>query len=120
MKSVRIFLAAMLSLFILSGVAACNFLTTPPSEKLELNIYDYLEKKYPDLEFEIKSYTQDNYTSGKYVFNVSCKTTDIDFLVYQSSFLVTDSYSVTHANLSMEEMLIPLVILTAKNKNRKI
>jgi hypothetical protein len=84
-------------------------LTAPPSEELETKIYTYLENKYPGMEFEIKSYTQDTYTSGKYVFNVFCKTTEIDFLVYQSSFLTTDSYTVTYANLSMEEMLVGIL-----------
>ena len=106
MKITRVLLAAVLALSVLAGAVACTFLNTAPSEELEHKIYDYLENKYPGLEFEIKSYTQDNYTSGKYVFNVFCKTTEIDFLVYQSSFLTTDSYTVTYANLSMEEMIV--------------
>lgn len=108
MKFTRVLLTAVLVLSVLTGAVACTFFNSSPSEELELKIYDYLEKKYPDLEFEIKSYTHDNYTSGKYVFNVFCKTTGIDFLVYQSSFLTTDSYTVTYANLSIEEMFVGL------------
>lgn len=109
MKIARVLLTIALALLILTGTIACNFWTPEPSEELELKIYDYLGKKYPGLDFEIKSYTHDTYTSGKYVFNVFCKTTEIDFLVYQSSFLTTDSYTVTYANLSMEEMLVGLL-----------
>lgn len=109
MKIARALLTIALALCILSGALSCTFLNTQPAEELELEIYDYLGKKYPGLEFEIKSYTHDTYTSGKYVFNVFCKTTEIDFLVYQSSFLTTDSYTVTYANLSMEEMLVGIL-----------
>lgn len=106
MKIIRILLAATLSLVILLSSVSCSFLSTPHSEALEQEIYDYLSEKYPGLEFEITGYTQDTFTSGKYVFKVFCKTTGIDFLVYRSSFLTTDSYTVTYANLAMEEMLV--------------
>ena len=106
MKFFRSLLTILLVFLIMTGSVACTFLETPLSEEMELKIYSYLENKYPDLEFEIKSYSQDTYTSGKYVFNVSCKTTEIDFLVYQSSFLITDSYTVTYANLAMQEKLV--------------
>ena len=68
-------------------------------------MYDYLKNKYPGLTFEIKSYTQDTYTSGRYVFDVFCTTTAVDFTVYHSSFLTTDSYSVVYANADMEKSL---------------
>ena len=109
MKIFRSLLTILLAFLILTGSVACTFLETPLSEETELKIYDYLEKKYPDLEFEITSYSQDTYTSGKYIFNVNCKTTDVDFLVYQSSFLITDSYTVTYANLAMEEKLVAVL-----------
>ena len=99
----------LLAFLILTGSVACTFLETPLSEEMELKIYEYLENKYPGLEFEIISYSQDTYTSGKYVFNVCCKTTNVDFLVYQSSFLITDSYTVTYANLAMEEKLVAVL-----------
>ena len=104
MKLTRIALTAVLLLFILGGAVACTLLTAPQTEELETEIYTYLDEKYPDLEFEIKSYTQDTYTSGKYVFQVFCKTTEIDFQIYRSSFLTTDSYTVTYANLAMEKL----------------
>ncbi len=106
MKLTRMMLTAVLSLLILIGAVACSLLTTPSAESKETKIYTYLEEKYPDLEFEIKSYTQDTYTSGKYVFHIFCKTTEIDFQIYQSSFLTTDSYTVTYANMSVEKMLL--------------
>lgn len=109
MKFFRSLLTIVLTLLILTGSVACTLLDTPLSEEMELKIYEYLGNKYPDLEFEIKSYSQDTYTSGKYVFNVQCKTTEIDFLVYQSSFLLTDSYTVTYANLAMEEKLVAVL-----------
>lgn len=109
MKIFRSLLTILLAFLILTGSVACAFLEPPLSEETELKIYDYLEKKYPDLEFEITSYSQDTYTSGKYIFNVNCKTTDVDFLVYQSSFLITDSYTVTYANLAMEEKLVAVL-----------
>ena len=106
MKLTRIMPAIMILLLIVIGAAACTLLTAPHSETLETNIYAYLEEKYPDLEFEIKSYTQDTYTSGKYVFQIFCKTTEIDFQIYQSSFLTTDSYTVTYANQTVGNMLL--------------
>ena len=106
MKISRILLTAVLTLVLLIGTVACTLLTTTYTEELETNIYAYLNEKYPDLEFEIKSYTQDTYTSGKYVFRVFCKTTEIDFEIHQSSFLTTDSYTVTYANLEIEKMFL--------------
>ena len=121
MKFARVLLTIVLALVMLTGAVSCSFsfLTPPHSEELELKIYDYLQEKYPGLEFEIKSYKQDTFTSGKYVFNVTCKTTEIDFLVYQSSFLTTDSYTVTYANLSMEEMLVGLLGETIMSTHAK-
>ena len=119
MKFARILLTIALALVMLMGAVSCSFLTPPHSEELELKIYNYLQEKYPDLEFEITSYKQDTFTSGKYVFNVTCKTTEIDFLVYQSSFLTTDSYTVTYANLSMEEMLVGLLGKTIMSTHAK-
>jgi|GEM_PF-2500948 len=109
MKIARRTMTIALAVFVLIGCVGCSFLETSPSEKLETKIYGYLSEKYPGLEFEIKSYTQDHYTSGKYVVNVFCKTTEIDFLVYHSSFLTTDSYTVTCANIAMEEILLGIL-----------
>ena len=121
MKFARVLLTIVLALVMLTGAVSCSFsfLTPPHSEELELKIYDYLQGKYPELEFEITSYKQDTFTSGKYVFNVTCKTTEIDFLVYQSSFLTTDSYTVTYANLSVEEMLVGVLGETIMSTHAK-
>ena len=104
MKLKRI-LSALLVLSVLLGASACSFLSVSSSDKVETTVYDYLKNKYPDLTFEIKSYTQDTYTSGRYVFNIFCTTTSVDFTVYHSSFLTTDSYSVICANADMEKSL---------------
>lgn len=104
MKLKRI-LSALLVLSVLLGASACSFISVSSSDKVETTVYDYLKNKYPDLAFEIKSYTQDTYTSGRYVFNVFCTTTLVDFTVYHSSFLTTDSYSVICANADMEKSL---------------
>ena len=104
MKLKRI-LSALLLLSVLFGAAACSFLSVSSSEKVETTVYDYLKNKYPGLTFEIKSYTQDTYTSGRYVFDVFCTTTAVEFTVYHSSFLTTDSYSVVYANADMEKSL---------------
>ena len=98
-------LSVLLLLSVLIGASACSFLSVSTSDKVETAIYDYLNNKYPGLNFEIKSYTQDTYTSGRYVFQVFCSDTSVDFTVYHSSFLTTDSYSVIYANLRMEETL---------------
>ena len=97
----------MLSILILSS--SCSFLNVSSSVKVETVISDYLNNKYPALEFEIGSYTQDTYTSGRYVFNVYCKTTSVEFTVYHSSFLTTDSYSVVYANYAMEKSLLSIL-----------
>ena len=119
MKIARALLTIALALLLLIGSVSCTFFSVPLSEEMELKIYDYLGKKYPDLEFEIISYSQDTYTSGKYVFHVLCKTNEIEFLVYQSSFLITDSYTVTYANLSMEEMLVGVLGKTIMTDHAK-
>lgn len=119
MKIFRALLTIILAFLILTGSVACTFLTPSLSEALELKIYDYLEQKYPDLEFEITSHSQDTYTSGKYIFNVFCKTTAIDFLVYQSSFMITDSYTVTYANLAMQEKLVGVLGKTVMDEYAK-
>ena len=98
-------LSAFLLLAVLIGACACSFLTVPFSDKVETEIYDYLKTKYPNLNFEIKSYTQDTYTSGRYEFHVLCTDTSIEFTIYHSSFLTTDSYSVIYTNNRMEESL---------------
>lgn len=108
MKITRTVLAAALVLLLVITSLACSLLTMPQTEELETKIYHFLKEKYPDLEFEIKGYTQDTYTSGKYVFQVFCKTTEIDFQIYLSSFLMTDSYTVTYANLAMEKTILAL------------
>lgn len=106
MKFTRALLFVALALLLALGAIACSLLTTPQSEALETKIQNYLAEKYPDLDFEIRGYTQDTYTSGKYIFQVFCKNTEVDFVVYQSSFLITDSYTVTYANLVMEKKFI--------------
>ncbi len=98
-------LSVLLLLSILIGACACSFLSVSSSDKVETAIFDYLKNKYPNLNFEIKGYTQDMYTSGRYVFRVFCTDTSVDFTVYHSSFLTTDSYSVIYANMRMEESL---------------
>lgn len=100
----------LLMLSILIIASACSFLSVSSSDKAETTVYDYLQNKYPGLEFEIKSYTQDTYTSGRYVYNILCKTTNVDFTLYHSSFLTTDSYSVVCANSSMEKSLRALFL----------
>ena len=103
MKFKRI-LSMLLMLSIIIIVSACSFLSVS-SDKVDHIVYDYLNNKYPDLEFEIKSHTQDTYTSGRYVYDIFCKTTGVDFTLYHSSFLTTDSYSVVYANASAEKSL---------------
>lgn len=101
-------MSLMLSILIIAS--ACSFLSVSSSDKVETVIADYLNNKYPDLEFEIGIHTQDTYTSGRYVYNIRCKTTDVDFTLYHSSFLTTDSYSVVCANSSMEKSLRALFL----------
>ncbi|MBR6743627.1 MAG: hypothetical protein IKM00_00210 [Clostridia bacterium] len=119
MKIARTVLTLALVLCIFVSAVGCSFINVTPSAELEQKIYDYLQGKYPGLEFEIKSYTRDIYTSGKYVFKVFCVTTGIHFLVYQSSFLTTDSYTVTYANLAMEEMLVGVLGETIMSDHAK-
>ena len=59
MKLTRTVLAAALVLLLVITSLACSLLTMPQTEELETKIYHFLKEKYPDLEFEIKGYTQD-------------------------------------------------------------
>ena len=71
MKFKRI-LSMSLMLSILIIASACSFLSVSSSDKVETVIADYLNNKYPDLEFEIGIHTQDTYTSGSLcVCNIS-------------------------------------------------
>ncbi len=102
-------ISAFLVLSILIGACACSFFPVSSSNKVETAVYEYLGNKYPDLEFEIKDYTQDTYTSGRYVLNVFCPSTSVNFIVYHSSFFTTDSYSVNYANTCMEQSLLEML-----------
>ena len=78
-------------------------------QKLYDKVYAHLNERYKGVEFRINGYTQDIQTSGKYTFDVTCLTTNIDFEVIMSSLLVSDSYLVTHANKRLEDRLFELV-----------
>lgn len=77
-------------------------------QKLYDKVYAHLNEKYKGVEFQINSYKQDVETSGKYTFNVTCLTTNIEFEVIMSSLLISDSYLVAHANKRLCDDLFEL------------
>ncbi len=69
--------------------------------KLYDEIYTYLNDSYKGVEFRINGYTQDIQTSGRYLFDVTCLTTNQDFEVLKYSLYISDSYYVSHANTQL-------------------
>ena len=104
MKCIKILAALLLVLCMTFGILACT-----SSDKVEREVYAYLENKYPKLDFEIQSYTQDNAMSGRYEVCVLCKSSNVVFEVYHSPILTTDSYAVKQANAYMSADLAELL-----------
>lgn len=100
MKYVRKIAALLLVASLILAVCACT-----PSKKIQNKVYEYLDSKYKGMEFELIDYTQDKETSGKYTVNVKCLTTNVDFEIYYTSMLTTDSYSVRWANSVIDPQL---------------
>ncbi len=101
MKMMKLFSAVALSVGLLLGGVACSH----TSDRVETHIYDYLDQKYSNLDFEIQGYTQDKSMSGRYEVSVLCKETGVSFMVYHSSIMTTDSYAVSQANAYMNNDL---------------
>ena len=101
MKYMRKIAAVVLIISLVALICACT-----PSKKVQNEVYDYLNSKYKGLEFELLDYTQDKETSGRYTVFAKCLTTDVDFQIYVSSMLTTDSYSVSYANSVMDPHLM--------------
>lgn len=101
MKYMRKIAAVVLIISLVALICACT-----PSKKVQNEVYDYLNSKYKGLEFELLDYTQDKETSGRYTVFAKCLTTDVDFQIYVSSMLTTDSYSVSYANSVMDPQLM--------------
>lgn len=112
MKIAKIISAITLSVGLILGGVACS-----SSNKVETQVYDYLEEKYENLDFEIEGYTQDKAMSGRYEVNVVCKDTGVGFMVYHSSILTTDSYAVSQANTYMNEDLCNILGVAAELAN---
>lgn len=101
MKKVLRITAALLSAALLFAIlCACT-----PSAKVQKRVLDYLNKKYKGLEFQLVDYSQDEKTSGRYRIHVLCVTNDVEFDIYYSTLLTTDSYSVCYANSLMEKQI---------------
>lgn len=101
MKKIMRITAALLCVALLFPL----FCACTPSAKVQKRVLDYLNKKYKGLEFELLDYTQDEKTSGRYKIHVLCVTNDVEFDIYYSTLLTTDSYSVCHANSLMEKRI---------------
>ena len=103
MKIAKLISAIALSAGLVLGGVACS------SDKVETQVYDYLDEKYDGLDFEIEAYTQDKTMSGRYEVDVLCKNTGVSFMVYHSSMLTTDSYAVSQANAYMNADICELL-----------
>ena len=99
MKIAKVISSVALSL----GIAFAGVACSSSSDKVEIRVNEYLESKYSDLKFEISGYTQDKSMSGRYEVEASCKNTGVDFMVYHSSLMTTDSYGVEQANAYMND-----------------
>lgn len=99
-KTIR-FIAMLLCIGLLIPV----FCACTPSAKVQKRVFDYLNKKYKGLEFELVSFSQDEKTSGRYKIHVLCTTNNVEFDIYYSSLLTTDSYSICAANALMEKFI---------------
>ena len=113
MKIAKIIAAILLSSGLLLGGVAC----ASASDKVETQVYEYLNEKYGNMDFEIAGYTQDKSMSGRYEVDVHCKNTGVSFMVYHSSVLTTDSYSVAQANAFMQDDLMEILGVAAELSN---
>ena len=93
MKCFKKMMAVALMLAIVLVISACT-----PSQKVIDSVYEYLNEKYPDTEFQMGEVTQDTAASGRYIIKVHAVTTDIDFEIYASNLIVTDGYGAKYAN----------------------
>ncbi len=113
MKLAKVISSVALSL----GLAFAGVACSSSSDTVETRIYAYLESKYDNLEFEISGYTQDKSMSGRYEVAASCKETGVDFMVYHTSLMTTDSYGVEQANAYMNEDMCNLLGAAAELAN---
>lgn len=93
MKCFKKIMAAALMLALTVAICAC----TPPQKVID-GVYDYLNNKYPDTEFQMGEVTQDTAASGRYIIKIHAVTTGIDFEIYASNLIVTDGYGAKYAN----------------------
>jgi len=100
MKYVRKIAAILFAVAFVLTICACT-----PSKKVQNKVQDYLDDKYKGMKFEFIDYTQDKETSGKYTIHVKCLTTNVDFEIFCTSMLTTDSYSVRWANSVMDTQI---------------
>ncbi|MBQ7309200.1 MAG: hypothetical protein IJW87_03390 [Clostridia bacterium] len=93
MKCFKKLMAVALMLSLAFVICSC----TPPQKVID-SVYDYLNEKYPDTEFQMGTVTQDTVTSGRYIIQVHAVTTAIDFEIFASNLIVTDGYGAKYAN----------------------
>jgi len=80
---------------------------------------DYLEEKYDDKDFSVNSVVREGKTSGRYVVNAQSSDDKVSFDVFvYSSILISDGYSVTKANLNMNNLFDD--VLTENNLKESV
>ncbi len=95
MKRLKRFFAVLMVFALLAAVfAGCE----TQEAKIYERVYAHLHEKYKGVDFQINGYTQNTETSGRYILDITCLTTGVDFQMTMSSLLVSDSYFVSHAN----------------------
>lgn len=80
---------------------------------------DYLEEKYDNKDFSVNSVVREGKTSGRYVVNAQSSDDKVSFDVFvYSSILISDGYSVTKANMNMNELFDD--VLTENNLKESV
>ena len=102
-KTLYIILAAAL-LLSLSVSAACG-----EKDDLGKQTLDYLEQKYEKDTFVLSEVPKNKSLTGRYELAAQSSDDGIDFEVYIYAFFITDSYSVTKANIRAGEKVRKLL-----------
>ncbi len=102
-KTLYIILAATL-LLSLSVSAACG-----EKDDLGKQTLDYLEQKYEKDTFVLSEVPKNKSLTGRYELAAQSSDDGIDFEVYIYAFFITDSYSVTKANIRAGEKVRKLL-----------
>ena len=85
------------------------FVSCGENDELPKQAMEYLKNKYEKDTFEFSEIPKTKSVTGRYEFSVRSDDDGIDFDLYVYAFFITDSYSVTKANVKAQEKIRSLL-----------